>query len=410
MPWRHQGQIRGLIYKVSDNAAFASVQNQLYQAQKMETLGTLTAGVAHDFNNLLLAIRGNAGLALLEETLEDTIRNRLQQLDQAATRAGELAHQLLAFGRVSEEKIDVLDFNQVIREAADLAKCALRGRISLRLNPTDQPLKVRMDAIRAQQLLLNLCINAADAMPERGEVTITNERVTLTTAQFTKARRPGHEFMCCRVADTGSGIPPEVLPRIFSPFFTTKPKGKGTGLGLAVGHEVIAAAGGFIEVESAVGKGTTFRVYLPLDNGPLSAANTPTQTDLRKGCGRLLVVDDLDLVLEFASSFLEQAGYEVLTAVSADAALATLEKETTPVDLVLTDYAMPGRDGLQLIREIAARWPKTKRVIASGYLDDDERARIRQMEGVRILGKPYSITEATKAIAELLGRPDSGPI
>jgi two-component system cell cycle sensor histidine kinase/response regulator CckA len=262
-----------------------------------------------------------------------------------------------------------------------------------------------MDFTRAQQLLLNLCINAADAMSDRGQITITTERVTLTAAQLTKAHRSKDApFMCCRVADTGTGIPAEVLPRIFSPFFTTKPKGKGTGLGLAIVHEVVTASGGFIEVESTPGRGSVFGIYLPLDGGPLTPKAALAGNDIRKGSGRLLVVDDLDLVLEFAANFLEQAGYEVLTATSAEEALAILEKQTSSVDLVLTDYAMPGKNGLQLIQEITPRWPTIKFILASGYLDDDERARISQISGVRFLTKPYSISQATKAIAEVMSQ------
>jgi len=404
-PWQSDGQIRGLIYRVTDNTAFAGVQNQLFQAQKMGTLGAMSAGVAHDFNNLLLAIRGNVGLALLDSKLAPELRTRLDQVEQAAARASDLTQQLLSFSRASEEKVTVLDFNQVIKDAAALAKRMLRSKVALKLQPTEAPVKVQMDATRAAQVLINLCVNAHDAMPKGGTITVSNALVDLTATQWSKIKRkPNAQFMRCSVTDTGTGIPPEVLPRIFNPFFTTKEKGKGTGLGLSIVHGVVSKAGGFIEVESKVGVGTTFHVYLPINTGPLTKTDTEFRQQLKKGTGRLLVVDDLDLVLEFASNFLKQAGYQVFTANSADAALKILNQQKSSIDLLLTDYTMPGKNGWQLIQEVAARWPLTKCVLASGYLDDAERAEIAKNPAVRILNKPYGIAQATSVIAEMLRR------
>ena len=404
-PWKHESQIRGLIYRVTDNSAFVGIQNQLFQAQKLGTLGILAAGIAHDFNNLLLAIRGNVGLVLCDGQVSPEIRERLQHVEEAAARACDLSSQLTNFSRDTEEKVTVLDFNQVIKEAAELARrvrSGLRGRVGFKLQGTETPLKVQMDGTRATQMLLNLCINAHDAMPNGGTITITNSCVDLTEAQWAKVKRHRDgQFMRCTVADTGSGIRPELLPRIFSPFFTTKEKGKGTGLGLSIVHTVATKAGGFIEVESAVGQGTAFHVYLPINAGPLTRTETELKQQITRGAGRLLVVDDLDLVLEFASNFLRLAGYQVFTANSAAAAVKLLAQQKGCIDVLFTDYSMPDKNGWQLIQEVTARWPLVRCVLASGYLDDAERTEIARQPGIRILTKPYGIAEATQVMAEL---------
>jgi CheY-like chemotaxis protein len=197
-------------------------------------------------------------------------------------------------------------------------------------------------------------------------------------------------------------FPPRCCPKIFSPFFTTKEPGKGTGLGLSIVHNVVSSAGGFVEVESTLGVGTTFNIYLPVNTGPLTRTDTAFRKQLRKGTGRLLVVDDLDLVLEFASDFLKHAGYQVFTANSAEAALKVMAQQKGSIELLFTDYTMPGRNGWQLIQEVQSRWPMTRYVLASGYIDEAERSEIAKNPAVRFLNKPYGIAEATAIIADVL--------
>jgi PAS domain S-box-containing protein len=406
-PWNHEGRVMGLIYHVADQTKVHELQNQLYQAQKMETIGTLAAGVAHDFNNLLQAIQGNLSLLMLESSLPETLRPRLEQMDQAAVRAAGITQQLLSFSRSQDENLTVFDFNQIIQEASQLARRSLKGNVQLELHPAPRPVKVRMDANRASQLLLNLAVNAQDAMPDGGVLRITNAVVALTAEQAARIQqRAGVEFVRCSVADTGTGIPPEVLPRIFDAFFTTKPKGKGTGLGLSIVHSAATQAGGFLDVESEPGRGTTFHVYLPLATGALTDEAAATKPALTHGHGRVLVVDDLDLIRAFTEDFLQRAGFEVLLAGDGAEALALLEQESKPVDLVLTDFNMPGMDGLELIEKCAARWPAMKFVMASGFLEDEQRNRLEKLKA-RLLNKPYHMSVATDLIAEMLRQPDS---
>ncbi len=232
----------------------------------METVGALAAGVAHDFNNLLLAVRGNVGLLLMDHTADPAMRERLQQVDLAATRASELSQRLLRYGRPAEERVTTLDLNEIAREAADLAVCVLRRKLVLTVQPAPEPARTCMDATLALQVLLSLCLNAGEAMKPGqidGRVTIANSLVSLDEARAVKAgRAAGELFVCCAVADNGSGIAPAAMERLFTPFFTTKPRG--TGLGLAIVHQAVHRANGFVEVESQPGAGTTFLIFLPL--------------------------------------------------------------------------------------------------------------------------------------------------
>lgn len=410
-PWKLANEIVGLLYVVTDQTRLHELQRQLFQAQKMETIGTLAAGVAHDFNNLLLAIRGHVGLLQLDEQLCAAARSRLEKIEQAATRAADITKQLLTFSRPSEETEALVDLNAVIQEAGQLSQRSLRANVALELRPAERPMPVRLDATRAQQILLNLCVNAQDAMPDGGRLTLANCSVRLSAAQAAKHQQaPGAEFVRCTVADTGTGIPPAVLPRIFDPFFTTKGQGKGTGLGLSIVHSIVTHAGGFIEVESQPGQGTAFHIYLPLageaaargleaapsDTGPAAPRAVASRP------GRVLVVDDLDLVLDFTKDFMEESGYEVLVASSAEQAVEVLEGTQAPVDVVFTDYNMTGKTGLELIKEVSSRWPRTKFILVSGYLEDTLRSQIERQYPARVLPKPFTMREAADLIAEML--------
>jgi signal transduction histidine kinase/CheY-like chemotaxis protein len=402
-PWQHQGEIRGLIYIVTDQTEFHALQTQLHQAQKLETIGTLAAGVAHEFNNLLQAIRGNASLVLLHHQLPETLRDRLESIDQAAIRATVITQQLLSFSQASDEAGNLLDFNEVIAECGDFFKHSLLNKVELRLRPTSSPLKVRIDHTCAHRLLLNLFVNAQDAMPNGGQLTLTNLLVRLNATQAAIAGVPsGTNFVKCSVSDTGTGMPEDVVSRIFDPFFTTKAQGEGIGLGLFIVHSIATKADGFLEVESTIGRGTTFHIYLPSFEEKLTDETPLTNLPVAKASARVLVVDDLDLVLDFARSFLEASGYEVLVATSGEQALGILEKEQTPVNLLFTDYNMPGMSGRQLIHQAAASWPEMKFILTSGFLEDDDRRQIEKEYGARILDKPFNISEAAGLIAEML--------
>ena len=404
-PWIDGEKVRGLICTIADQTQYHELQAQLFQAQKMEIIGTLAAGVAHDFNNLLQAIRGHASLALMQAEKESPLRKGLEKIDEAAIRAADVTQQLLSFSRATEDKRTLLDLNATVRETAQLARRTLRGGIALELQTAAEPVPVRMDSSRASQALLNLIINSQDAMPEGGQLTLS-VTVTQPPAKIVTERclPPGKLYACCSVKDTGYGIAPEVLSKIFQPFFTTKPAGRGTGLGLAIVQRVVQEAGGFIEVETQIGRGTAFQIYLPVAHEPIISADPKAEgAPLPRSTGRVLVVDDVDLLREFAQGFLEMSGLTVLTASSGHQAIEIL-KECEPVDLVFTDFNMPGMNGVELIEHIAARWPRTKFILASGYLDDETRSRIERCKAT-VLSKPYDMHDASKTVLDKIAAP-----
>jgi PAS domain S-box-containing protein len=401
-PWIHAGRVRGLICNIADQTRYHELQSQLFQSQKMEIIGTLAAGVAHDFNNLLQVIRGNTSLLLMESPPGSEMHHWGQQIDLAAQRAAEITQQLLSFSRRSEGKRAVLDLNQIVQQASQLARHTLRSDVKLEIIPATAPVPVKIEFSRATQILLNLCVNAQDAMPRGGTLAITNALVTVPSEVAVRhGVEAGVAFVRCSVADSGCGIPANMLPRIFEAFFTTKEKGRGTGLGLSIVHRIMQEAGGFVDVESAVGRGTTFHLYLPISGENVTAVSHRSEAPLPRGKGRVLVVDDIDLLREFAKTFLETTGLSVFVASSGREALQLLEKEQGAVDILFTDYSMPDINGADLIEQVAARWPKIRPVLASGYLDDHVVKRLEKLN-VKILGKPYEMENAAATLISLL--------
>ena len=402
-PLKNEEEIVGLIYTVDDRTKVQELQSQLFQSQKMETIGALAAGVAHDFNNLLQVIRGNLTL-ISQDSANQALDARFAHMEEAAARAADITDQLLSFSRASEEKLIVFDFNKIIKEVGVLTQRSARGNINIAVEASKESLKVRMDANRAHQVLLNLVVNAQDAMPTGGKLTVASRAVNLPSKLAAKFQQPnGAKFVCCSVTDTGMGIPAEIMDRIFDPFFTTKETGKGTGLGLSIVHTVVRQSGGYLEVSSEVGKGTTFEIYLPMVDAEITAEKKKSDNpNMTKGTGRILVVDDLDLVRDFTKNFLCSAGYEVFVASQADEALTILEQQNGDIDLMFTDFNMPGKSGLELIQEVSARWPEIKFILASGFLDDEERERIVEDTGAKILKKPYNVRDATALILNVI--------
>jgi len=346
-------------------------------------------------------------LLLLGESDPTVARKYLQSIEQASARAADITQQLLAFSRASQDKIEVFDFNSVIDEVAQLSGRSLKSNIEMKLYPTKTPCKVRMDPSRAHQVILNLCVNAQDAMPNGGVLELRNDVVALSPHAAAKTEFPvGTPFLRCTVRDSGSGIPEEILPRIFDPFFTTKDTGRGTGLGLSIVHGIVNQAGGFVAVNSVVGEGTEFHIFLPTVDSEITVGAEPS-TDLSNCSGRLLVVDDMDLVLECTCDFLRAVGFKTFSARSADEALRILTQEK--IDLMLTDYNMPGISGLELIGQVHARWPAVKCVLASGYLEEEVEKRLVEEFKAGTLRKPYNVADAAELVRKMLSTEEQLP-
>ena len=368
----------------------------LRQMQRLEAVGQLTAGVAHDFNNLLTVILGNVEF-LERETSNDATR-RLATLRAAAQRGARLTGQLLAFARRQQLQPEAVDLNAVIAGMTDLLRTTAGGAIDVRMLLSPELWHAMVDVPQTELLILNLALNARDAMPDGGTLTIETANTRLGESQGPEQPQPG-EYVTLRLSDTGSGMTPDVLARAFEPFFTTKPAGKGSGLGLAQVYGFTQQSGGGVEIDSRPGAGTTVRVHLP--RAAAIAANAPI--DLRGRRARILVVDDDPAVREVTAAMLEDAGYEVAQSASAAAALAALEAGDPP-DLLVADFAMPGMNGLQLASAARERYPDMSVLFITGYAGTTLASRI---DRAAVLRKPFRSLDLERSIRNLLGARDT---
>jgi two-component system cell cycle sensor histidine kinase/response regulator CckA len=383
-------QIEGLLYLVTDQTSLHQLQEQLAQAQKVEVIGALAAGVAHDFNNLLQVI-GNEVDIVRQQAGEDA-RAALGRMEEAITQATGLLQQLLSFSRPTDNQDAVVDFNAVLQEAALLFHRSSGRHVECRLQPAAVPLPVRLDRSRAHQLLLNLCVNAQDAMPQGGVLSLSNTPVTLSALQQERvAASSAQEWLRCTVRDTGSGIAPEHLPHIFEPFYTTKKDGKGTGLGLAIVQNIVNQAGGFIEVESVPQQGTAFHLYLPLQRLPAPARPlADNAAPINKSASfRVLIVEDNDFLRESTRLVFEAAGCQTRTVTSAKEALNWLQSEQ--FDVLYADQHLGGMTGLQLMEQALALSPSLFGVLVSGDWTPAERQQLKRFPQVVCLQKPFDL-------------------
>jgi len=397
-----QGQVIRIAGAAQDITEHRALEAQLRQTQRLESIGLLAGGVAHDFNNLLTVILGSCDVlrALLPEPSEcDEI---VEEIHCAGERAAGLTRQLLAFSRRSVMEPRVLDLSEVVLETEKLLRRILGEDVTLTTSLPSTPVRVRVDAGAFGQLLMNLAVNARDAMPRGGNlrIALTRSRLSAADARARPPLEPG-PHAALSVSDDGTGIPKELQAHIFEPFFTTKEPGKGTGLGLSVAHGIVAQHDGWIEVDSAARRGTTFRILLPLVDAVQEDAKD-TDLGVAAGTERLLLVEDDAAIRRVASRVLSRLGYTVLQAGSGREALELLEAQSAPVDLVITDVIMPEMSGRELAEALRERAPNTRVLFTSGYTDDAVLRHGIQRAEVAFLRKPYTPIKLALKIREQL--------
>jgi PAS domain S-box-containing protein len=379
------------------------LETQLRQAQKMEAVGRLAGGIAHDFNNLLTAIFGYADLLLDELPEGSSARQDTEEIRKAAERAAALTRQLLAFSRQQVLEPVVLNANDLVEDFDKMLRRLIGEDIELRLSLAPDVGNVRADPGQLQQVLMNLAVNARDAMPRGGNLLIetANAHLTEQYAELHQPVIPGAYAMVA-VSDTGVGMDAETKAKIFEPFFTTKEKGKGTGLGLATVYGIVKQSGGYIWVYSEVGRGTTFKVYLPRVDAPAAAPGPRREARKLVGTETVLLAEDDEMLRPLSKGLLERLGYYVLEAENATQALAVAADHHGPIHLLIADVVMPGASGRDLARQLADSRPATKVLFISGYTDDAIVQHGMLEPGLAFLQKPFTPDVLARKIREVL--------
>ena len=392
---------------VTDITERKLLEEQLRQAQKMEAIGQLSGGIAHDFNNLLTAIIGNATLLTDKDTPPNEVADCAQEIQLAAKRGAELTRQLLLFSRKQTLQPAVVDLNNVVRQSLKMLRRILGEDIAIHTTLAEVAQAVFADAGMIEQVILNLAVNARDAMPQGGLLNI-NTGIVEIRPPGTSAEVSAKPHVCLAITDHGTGIPPEILPRIFDPFFTTKEVGKGTGLGLATVYGIIQQHNGWITVSSEPGKGTSFQIYLPHFQGSLPTAPvTSSPTVMPRGSGTILLAEDEPPLRTFMTQLLTRLGYEMLVAPNGPEAFALWQQHRDKISLVLTDVIMPGgMSGQDLAAKILAEQPTARVVFTSGYTGEKATIHVPLIEQVNFMRKPFGPGELAEFIQKAMTNED----
>jgi two-component system cell cycle sensor histidine kinase/response regulator CckA len=392
-----------LIAVLNDVTELKTLEAQFVQSQKMQAIGQLAGGVAHDFNNLLTAISGHCDLLLLRHDQGDQNYGDLIQIHENANRAASLVGQLLAFSRKQNLQPEVIDLRDTLSDLTHLLNRLVGEKVILTLLHAQDLEQIKADKRQLEQVLMNLVVNARDAMPAGGEIRVVTQNVTYAEQiERDRAVVPPGDYVLVKVIDVGHGIPPERLPKIFEPFYTTKRTGEGTGLGLSTAYGIVKQTGGFIFAESEVDHGTEFSLLFPVHEVTVAPAATPAPILPKPLTGSdegvVLLVEDEAPVRAFASRALRLRGYTVLEADCAETALSMLADPDLSVDIFVTDVIMPGMDGPTWVREALAERPNTKVVFVSGYAEDAFGDEGNQIPNSIFLPKPFSLNDLTVTV------------
>ncbi|MBI1328796.1 MAG: response regulator [Alphaproteobacteria bacterium] len=399
------GESRRFILYLVDVSKQRELETKFAQSQKMQAVGQLAGGVAHDFNNLLTVIIGNCEFLLMRHAAGDPSFKEINEIHQNALRAANLVKQLLAFSRKQTLQPRVLALREAIGELGQLLKRLVGEGIEVNLDYGPDLWPVHADEAQLSNALINLVVNARDAMPKGGTVTIAvaNESTNAPAALGT-AIMPAGDYVRIEVRDTGTGIAKEHIGKIFDPFFTTKPVGQGTGLGLATVYGIVKQTGGFITVDSDIGKGTVFRIFLPRHRGETAVVTETERATPRDITGQdtILLVEDEEAVRSFAARALKLRGYNVLEASGGEEALEIVKKSGAPIHLLITDVVMPNMDGPTLVRHVKRLRPEMAVIFMSGYAEEAFRRNDEKAEDLHFLPKPFGLKQLAAKVKDVL--------
>ncbi len=381
-----------------------ALEDQFRQAQKMEAVGRLAGGVAHDFNNLLMVISGYAEVILAQLDLHSPLHEKGRAIQLAADRATTLTRQLLAFSRKQLLELKVVDVNAIVQDMERLLRPLIGENVEFVTMLAPEAAHTRADAGQLEQVLMNLVVNAKDAMPDGGKLTIQTTTIVVDEnhrrgQQFI---RPGN-YVTLSVSDSGMGMDRETQSRIFEPFFTTKEKGKGTGLGLSTVYGIVKQSGGYVMVQSELGRGTTFHIYLPQVEEPTEKHATPAPGAALGGSETILLVEDEESVRQLVRDTLAAKGYRVVEAENGEAGMASAASHKGKIDLVITDVVMPGMGGRELVQQLSRSRPETKVLYLSGYTEDAIVSDGSIESGTAFLQKPFTLQNLSRKVREVLG-------
>jgi two-component system cell cycle sensor histidine kinase/response regulator CckA len=390
-----------------------ALEAQFAQSQKMQAVGQLAGGIAHDFNNVLSAIMMATDFLLNAHRPTDPSFQDIMQVKQNANRAASLVRQLLAFSRRQTLRPQVLDLGEALSDLTMLLRRLIGEKVALEVVHGRDLWPVKVDISQFEQVIVNLAVNARDAMPDGGRLTVRTGNVAAAEcARFAHEPMPASDYVLVELIDTGTGIPEDIVDKVFEPFFTTKETGKGTGLGLSTVYGIVKQTGGFIFLESQIGRGTTFRIFLPRhiageEELPLEAEAVSTVPQAKPavdltGRGTILLVEDEEGLRGLNARGLTSRGYTVLEAGNGVEALEVLEKEGGHVDLVVSDVVMPEMDGPTLLKEMRCRNPELKIIFVSGYAEDAFEKNLPEGQQFAFLAKPFTLKQLVAAVKETI--------
>jgi len=403
--------ISGVFFDITDRkqaeAEKRELESQLMQAQKMEAIGTLAGGIAHDFNNILQAISGYTQILLIAKKDSDPDYKELAEIEKAAQRARELIRRLLIFGRKVDIELRPVDLNQKIKIISKLLERTIPKMIGIELNLEENLKNINADPIQLQQIIMNIGVNARDAMPDGGKLIFETRNVNLDE-RYCKTHLgaiPG-EYVLLAISDSGHGMEKEVLDHIFEPFFTTKETGKGTGLGMAMVYGIVKSHGGYITCYSEPDQGTTFKIYFPVLKYEESEQVTEQSEDeqIVGGSETILLVDDEEVVLDFGHTVLEQYGYSVIKATSGEDAVEIYRAKKDRIALVILDVLMPGMGGYRCFQELLKINPQIKVIISTGYSVTGKVKETLESGAAGFIEKPYQVRDLLKIVREVIDK------